>query len=157
MIEDISYIRFRNQSQVQHKDYIEFTSSRGCYSFVGRSEKGRQEIKLNEICAQIGIHMIIHEVCIKLTTKVVRREMSHLHQFSAFKCALLSNFFRCFTLLVFTTSTKGQIGTNLSILISRRLIRIIIPNLICRVSKYLLQILIRAFQRSMIQGWGNLR
>ena len=90
MIEDISYLRFRNQSLVHHQDYIEFTNGgySGCYSYVGRQEMGRQDIKLNEICAQIGIHMIIHEVCIKLTTKVPRREMSHLHRFSAFKYAL---------------------------------------------------------------------
>ena len=74
MIEDISYLRFRNQSLVRHQDYIEFTNGgySGCYSYVGRQEMGRQDIKLNEICAQNGIHMIIHEVCTIIGRKVLK-------------------------------------------------------------------------------------
>ena len=77
MIEDISYIRFRSQSEVQHKDYIQFVNGgySGCYSQVGRSEKGRQDIKLNEICAQMGIYMIIHEVCKNYMVRVVALKM----------------------------------------------------------------------------------
>ena len=36
MIEDVSCIRFQPQSEVRHKDYIEFIAGRGCWSQVGR-------------------------------------------------------------------------------------------------------------------------
>ena len=66
MIEDESYIRFRNQSQVQHQDYIEFTKANfKCESYVGR-KMGPQEIRLDEDCAQDGGYIIIHEVRIIL-------------------------------------------------------------------------------------------
>ena len=32
MIEDVSCIRFKPQSEVNHKDFIEFLAGRGCYS-----------------------------------------------------------------------------------------------------------------------------
>ena len=66
MIEDVSCIRFRPQSEVQHKDHIEFIASRGCYSQVGRSGYGKQEIFLRKECAQVGIHLIVHEVSQRL-------------------------------------------------------------------------------------------
>jgi len=40
IIEDVSCIRFQTQSEVNHKDYIEFRYGRGCMSQVGRSVKG---------------------------------------------------------------------------------------------------------------------
>lgn len=39
MIEQVSCIRFQTQTEVNHKDYIEFRSGRGCMSQVGRSGK----------------------------------------------------------------------------------------------------------------------
>ena len=66
MIEDVSCIRFQPQSEVQHNDYIEFIASRGCYSQVGRSGHGKQEIFLRQECAQVGIHLIVHEVSQRL-------------------------------------------------------------------------------------------
>ena len=62
MIEDVSCIRFQQQREVQHKDYIEFLAGRGCYSQVGRSGYGKQEIFLRRECAQVGTHLIVHEV-----------------------------------------------------------------------------------------------
>ena len=66
MIEDVSCIRFQPQSEVQHKDYIEFIASRGCYSQVGRSGHGKQEIFLRQECARVGTHLIVHEVSQRL-------------------------------------------------------------------------------------------
>ena len=61
MIENVSCIRFRNQSQVQHKDYIHFTKGfMVCNSNVGRNGTGRQNITLDEDCAKD--YIIIHEV-----------------------------------------------------------------------------------------------
>ena len=62
MIEDVSCIRFRPQSEVHHKDHIEFRSGRGCYSQIGCSGYGKQEIVLRRECAQVGTHLILHEV-----------------------------------------------------------------------------------------------
>ena len=62
MIEDVSCIRFQQQREVQHKDHIEFLAGRGCYSQVGRSGYGKQEIFLRKECAQVGTHLIVHEV-----------------------------------------------------------------------------------------------
>ena len=62
MIEDVSCIRFQEQREVQHKDHIEFLAGRGCYSQVGRSGYGKQEIFLRRECAQVGTHLIVHEV-----------------------------------------------------------------------------------------------
>ena len=62
MIEDVSCIRFQQQREVHHKDHIEFLAGRGCYSQVGRSGYGKQEIFLRRECAQVGTHLIVHEV-----------------------------------------------------------------------------------------------
>ena len=62
MIEDVSCIRFQPQREVQHKDHIEFLAGRGCWSQVGRSGYGKQEIFLRKECAQVGTHLIVHEV-----------------------------------------------------------------------------------------------
>ena len=62
MIEDVSCIRFKPQRDVQHKDHIEFLAGRGCYSQVGRWGHGKQEIYLRHECAQVGTHLILHEV-----------------------------------------------------------------------------------------------
>ena len=62
MIEDVSCIRFKSQHEVQHKDHIEFLTGRGCYSQVGRSGNGKQEIVLRQECAKVGTHLILHEV-----------------------------------------------------------------------------------------------
>ena len=62
MIEDVSCIRFRPQREVQHKDHIEFFAGRGCYSQIGRTGYGKQEIFLRQECAQVGTHLILHEV-----------------------------------------------------------------------------------------------
>ena len=62
MIEDVSCIRFRPQREVQHKDHIEFIAGRGCYSQIGCSGYGKQEIFLRQECAKAGIHLILHEV-----------------------------------------------------------------------------------------------
>ena len=62
MIEEVSCIRFKPQTEVHHKDFIEFVHSRGCYSFVGRSGDGKQEIFLRSECAQAGTHVIAHQV-----------------------------------------------------------------------------------------------
>ena len=62
MIEDISCIRFQPQDEAQHKDYLEFISGRGCFSQVGRSGFGKQQIVLRHECARVGTHLILHEV-----------------------------------------------------------------------------------------------
>ena len=63
MIEDVSCIRFRPQSEVNHHDHIEFISTfRGCYTQVGRSGFGKQGIFLRPECAKGGPHTILHEV-----------------------------------------------------------------------------------------------
>ena len=62
MIEDVSCIRFKPQQEVQHKDHIEFLAGRGCYTEVGRSGYGKQEIFLRPECAKVGTHLIVHEV-----------------------------------------------------------------------------------------------
>ena len=61
LIEDKSCIRFRDQSQVQHEDFIEFFYGRGCYSNIGRAVKGKQRLSLGG-CTYIGIHLVVHEV-----------------------------------------------------------------------------------------------
>ena len=66
MIEDVSCIRFQPQSEVQHKDHIEFIAGRGCFSEVGRSGVGKQRILLRQECAQNGLHVILHEVSHRL-------------------------------------------------------------------------------------------
>ena len=66
MIEDVSCIRFQQQREVQHKDHIEFLAGQGCYSQVGRSGYGKQEIYLRQECAQVGTHLIVHEVSQRL-------------------------------------------------------------------------------------------
>ena len=70
MIEDVSCIRFKSQREVQHKDHIEFIAGRGCYSQIGRSGYGRQEIYLRRECAQVGTHLILHEVSINLRPSI---------------------------------------------------------------------------------------
>ena len=70
MIEDVSCIRFKPQSEVNHKDFIEFLAGRGCYSQIGRSGYGKQEIFFRRECAQVGTHfiakqVIFHEVYLK--------------------------------------------------------------------------------------------
>ena len=62
MIADVSCIRFKPQQKVQHKDHIEFIAGRGCYTGVGRSGYGKQEIFLRPECAKVGTHLIVHEV-----------------------------------------------------------------------------------------------
>ena len=62
MIEDVSCIRFQPQSEIHHKDHIEFIAGRGCWSQVGRSGYGKQEIYLRQECARVGTHLILHEV-----------------------------------------------------------------------------------------------
>ena len=81
MIEDVSCIRFKSQREVQHKDHIEFIAGRGCYSQIGRSGYGRQEIYLRRECAQVGTHLILHEVSINLRPSLISSPMveSHLH------------------------------------------------------------------------------
>ena len=61
LIEDKSCIRFRDQSQVQHEDFIEFFYGKGCYSNIGRAVKGKQRLSLGG-CTYIGIHLVVHEV-----------------------------------------------------------------------------------------------
>ena len=61
MVEDVSCIRFRAQREVQHYDHLEFLSGRGCYTQIGRSGNGKQEIFLRPECAQVGTHLILHE------------------------------------------------------------------------------------------------
>ena len=61
MIENVSCIRFRPQREVQHYDHIEFVSGRGCYTQIGRSGYGKQEIVLRPECAKVGSHLILHE------------------------------------------------------------------------------------------------
>ena len=70
MIEDVSCIRFKSQHEVQHKDHIEFLTGRGCYSQVGRSGNGKQEIVLRQECAKVGTHLILHEVSINLRPSI---------------------------------------------------------------------------------------
>ena len=66
MIEDVTCIRFQSQQDVQHKDHLEFIAGRGCWSQVGRSGNGKQEIVLRKECAQVGTHLIVHEVSQRL-------------------------------------------------------------------------------------------
>ena len=62
MIEDVSCIRFKDQNQVQHRDFIEFRYyANSCYSYVGRVG-GKQAVYFGFNCAQEGIHTIVHEV-----------------------------------------------------------------------------------------------
>ena len=61
MVEDVSCIRFRPQQEVQHYDHIVFSSGRGCYTQIGRSGFGKQEIFLRPECAKVGSHLILHE------------------------------------------------------------------------------------------------
>ena len=70
MIEDVSCIRFKSQREVQHKDHIEFLAGQGCYSQVGRSGYGKQEIILRQECAKVGTHLILHEVGINLRLSI---------------------------------------------------------------------------------------
>ena len=62
MIEDVSSIRFKPQSEVNHKDFIEFFAGRGCYSEVGRSGYGIQGIYFRPECAKVGPHLLAHDV-----------------------------------------------------------------------------------------------
>ena len=62
MIEEVSCIRFKPQTEVNHKDFIEFHSGRGCYSPVGRLRHGKQKILLRSECAKEGTHLIAHQV-----------------------------------------------------------------------------------------------
>ena len=60
MIEDHSCIQFKDQSEVNHRDYIEFVYKYKCWSYVGR-QTGNQTIMLDGQCIQHE-YMIIHEV-----------------------------------------------------------------------------------------------
>lgn len=62
MIEEVSCIRFKPQSEVKHDDFIEFLAGRGCYSQVGRVGYGQQEIFFRPECAQVGTRLLTHEV-----------------------------------------------------------------------------------------------
>ena len=80
MIEDVSCIRFQPQQEVQHKDHIEFLAGRGCYSQVGRSGYGKQEIFLRRECAKVGIHLILHEVSYTVATSDKELGMQHSNE-----------------------------------------------------------------------------
>ena len=60
MIENVSCIRFKPQTEVNHKDFIEFVPGIGCYSQIGRSG-GKQVIFLRTECAQ-EIRVILAQV-----------------------------------------------------------------------------------------------
>ena len=110
MIEDVSCIRFKPQQEVQHKDHIEFLAGRGCYSQVGRSGYGKQEIFLRKECAKVGIHLILHEVSHTVSTSDRELRMQH----SIFIDSSFEYYFRSSTRSDFTTSISGLIGINIS-------------------------------------------
>ena len=87
MIEDVSCIRFQPQSEVQHKDHIEFLAGRGCYSQVGRWGYGKQEIYLRQECAQVGTHLILHEVS-QLKQNVKCEAFFALLHLGSFQCKI---------------------------------------------------------------------
>ena len=63
MIENGSCIRFKPQTEVNHKDFVEFVPDyRSCSAQVGRSGYGKQAIHLHRKCAEIGIHVILDQV-----------------------------------------------------------------------------------------------
>ena len=103
MIEDVSCIRFKPQQEVQHKDHIEFLAGRGCYSQVGRSGYGKQEIFLRRECAKVGIHLILHEVSYIVATSD-----------QEFIDSSFEYYFRSSTRSDFTMSIKGLTGINIS-------------------------------------------
>ena len=103
MIEDVSCIRFKPQQEVQHKDHIEFLAGRGCYSQVGRSGYGKQEIFLRRECAKVGIHLILHEVSYIVATSD-----------QEFIDSSFEYYFRFSTRSDFTMSTNGLTGINIS-------------------------------------------
>ena len=110
MIEDVSCIRFQPQQEVQHKDHIEFLAGRGCYSQVGRSGYGKQEIFLRKECAKVGIHLILHEVSHTVATSDQESKMQH----SIFIDSSFEYYFRSSTRSDFTTSINGLTGINIS-------------------------------------------
>ena len=111
MIEDVSCIRFKPQREVQHKDHIEFLAGRGCWSQVGRSGYGKQEIILRQECAKVGTHLILHEV------SQLRQSVS----------SLFYNF-RSSTLLDFTMNINVLTVINISKLIGMLFIEILKAN-----------------------------
>ena len=116
MIEDVSCIRFRPQREVQHKDHIEFIAGRGCFSPIGRSGHGKQEILLRRECAKDGIHLILHEVSgIPLVNCINLIKRSHYY-------------FRSSTLLDFTMSINGLIVINISKSIGMKFLRVLKDN-----------------------------
>ena len=109
MIEDVSCIRFKPQQEVQHKDNIEFLAGRGCYSQVGRSGYGKQEIFLRKECAKVGYHLILHEVSHTVATSDQELRMHSIFIDSSFEYYLRSS-----TRSDFTMSINGLIGINIS-------------------------------------------
>ena len=97
MIEDVSCIQFKPQSEVNHKDFIEFLPGRGCYAQVGRSGYGKQEIVLRQECAQVETHLIAHQV-------IYHEVVPEVNNF----------LLRYFMLWDFTTSISVLIVTNIS-------------------------------------------